>query len=101
VPLSCEPKARLDGDTVTAGAVPVPPRLTDCGLFPALSVICTLAVRLPVAVGEKVTDIVQLALMARLAGQLLVWAKSPALVPPTAIPLIDSAAVPVLVNVTV
>ena len=43
-----------------------------------------LALRLPVAVGAKVTLMVQVALAASvlgLSGQLLVWAKSPALVP--------------------
>jgi len=39
-----------------------------CGLPGALSVMETLAVRLPEAVGENVTEIVQLALAANVAG---------------------------------
>ena len=38
----------------------MPERLTDCGLPLALSVMLTEAVRLPLAVGMKVTLIVQL-----------------------------------------
>src|SRR6266550_3289655 len=75
-----------------------------CGLPLALSVIDTLAARLPLALGVKVALIVQLAPTATvfgLSGQVLVWAKSPALVPPTATLLIVRAAVPLLVTVTV
>ena len=36
VPTPCDPKATVDGDTCTAGAVPVPLRATECGL-PAAS----------------------------------------------------------------
>ena len=61
----------------------------------------TAAVRVPVAVGLKVTLIVQLAPAATELPQVFVWAKSPALVPVTEMPLIVSAALPVLLNVTV
>jgi hypothetical protein len=44
---------------VTAGAVPVPDKLKLCGLAVALSATDTVAFRLPVAVGVKVTAIVQ------------------------------------------
>jgi hypothetical protein len=57
-------------------------------------------VRVPVADGVNVAEIVQLAPAAKLAGQLLLCAKSLAFVPPTAMLLIDSAALPELVNVT-
>ena len=53
---------------------PVPLRATDCGLPEALSVKVRLALRLPVAVGEKVTLMVQEAPAAsvlELLGQLL------------------------------
>jgi hypothetical protein len=43
-------------------AAPVPERLTDCGLFRALSLTIRLPVRVPVPVGVKVTVIVQLLL---------------------------------------
>ena len=66
------PKARLVGERLTTPAVPVPERLTDCGLPLALSVMVTEAVRLPLAVGVKVTLIVQLAPAATELPQVLV-----------------------------
>src|SRR5260221_11184998 len=50
------PKLKLVGLRLTAGAdavVPLPLKATDCGLPDALSVIITLALRLPAAVGGK------------------------------------------------
>ena len=80
---------------------PVPERLTVCGLPVALSVRVTAAVRVPLAVGVKVTLIVQLAPAATLDPQLLVWAKSPALVPVSAMLVMLKAALPVLFRVMV
>ena len=105
VPTRWLPKLRLVGDSETTGAagVPVPVNATFCGLPEALSVIATEALRLPVAVGLKVTLIVQLALAARVAGlmgHVLVCEKSPLLVPVMAILEIDSAAFPPFVSVT-
>ncbi len=40
--------------------MPVPVRLTCCGLSLALSVMMTVPVRVPIAVGEKMTLIAQL-----------------------------------------
>jgi hypothetical protein len=60
VPRDWLPKARLVAARLTAGPVPVPVRLTVCGLPVALSVMLTEAVRLPEAVGVNVTLIVQL-----------------------------------------
>src|SRR5438874_2523489 len=63
----------------------------------------TLALRVPVAVGVKVTLIVQEALAASvlgLMGQLLVWAKSPLLVPLIPMLLMLRAALPLLVSIT-
>jgi hypothetical protein len=65
------------GERLTRGAVPVPVRLTDWVAGLALSVIVTAPVRVPAAVGLKVTLSVQLALAARLEPQVLVWEKSP------------------------
>ena len=59
------------------------------------------AERDPVAVGWKMTEIVQETFGARLAGQLLVWPKSPALVPLIVIPLNARMAPLVLVLVRV
>ena len=61
VPTDWFPKERLVGERPSIGAVPVPERATDWGLPAALSVMLTEAVRLPLAVGVKVTLIVQLA----------------------------------------
>ena len=60
VPTSCEPKARLVGVSVTAGAVPVPDRPSVCGLPVASSTIWTAAARDPVAVGVNVAEMPQL-----------------------------------------
>ena len=65
-----------------------------------MSVITSEALRAPAAVGLKATLMVQLAPAATLEVQLLVWAKSPLLVPANAMPLIVRAAFPVLLNVT-
>ena len=68
VPTDWLPKARLVGERPSTGAVPVaalcvpvPERLTVCGLPRALSVILTEALRLALAEGVNVTLIVQLA----------------------------------------
>jgi hypothetical protein len=53
LPTGCAPKLRDVGERLTA--VPVPLRLTVCGLFAALSLIESVAVRLPAAEGVKVT----------------------------------------------
>ncbi len=75
---------------------PVPLRATLCGEPVALSVIVRLPFRVPVAVGVKVTEIVQLAPAAKLVPHVLVCAKSP----DAAIDVIVRAAVPELVIVT-
>jgi hypothetical protein len=64
LPTNTPLKLRLVGDSVTAGAVPVPLKATLCGLPAALSVTFTVDVRLPVWVGVNTTLIVQLALAA-------------------------------------
>jgi hypothetical protein len=61
VPRLSLPNVRLLRETEATGAVPVPLRLTDCGLSGALSVIVMAAVRAPTAAGEKVTLKLQLA----------------------------------------
>src|SRR5947208_940000 len=99
--------ARLVGLSVTAGAggsVPVPLKTTLCGLPLALSVMFRLAVRLPVAVGVKLTLMVQLAptaIVLGLSGQIFAWPKSLAFVPVIPMLLIISGALPLFVTVTV
>ena len=83
---------------------PVPLRATDCGLLLALSVMETVALRLPLVVGVKVTLMVQFDPAASVldpVGQVVVWAKSPALVPARLMLLMVRAALPLLVSVTV
>ena len=94
------PKLREVGVRLAAGAgalTPLPLSVACCGLPLALSLTLRVPLRVPRAVGVKVRLMVQLALAARLAGQLLVCAKSPLLV----MPLMVSAALPVLVRVSV
>ena len=79
------------GEKLTVDEPPVPVRLAVRGLPVALSVMVTVALRVPAAVGLKVTLMVQLAPTARLVPQVLVEAKSPLLVPVTATLLIASA----------
>jgi hypothetical protein len=64
---------------VCDAAIPVPERPRVCGLLAALSVKVSWPVRVPVAVGVKLTITVQvpLAAMGELETQLLVWLKSP------------------------
>jgi len=81
--------------------VPVPERLTVCGLPLALSLMFSEAVRVPEAEGVKVTLIVQLAPAATELPHVLVCAKSPALVPVTAMLVMLKVALPVLRRVTV
>lgn len=66
-------------------AVPVPVKLTDCGLLVALSVNVKAALLAPVAVGAKATPILQAELAAILDPQVFdVITKSPGFVPVTA-----------------
>ena len=98
------PNASEVGERPTAAPVvldetPLPPRATVCGLPLALSVTETPALRFPVAVGLNAALIVQLVPAARLEPQVWVWVKSPLLVPVMAMPLMLSAAAPVLERV--
>ena len=98
------PKETEVGERLTPGpVVPVPLKLAVCGLPVALSATLRVPLRVPVAVGLNVTLMAQLALAARvegLKGQLLVWAKSPLLVPVMLMLVIVNAELPLLVNVT-
>jgi len=77
------------------GVTAVPLRETVCGLPAALSVIVTVPVTLPVVLGTSVTLMAQFAPAASVAPQVFVSAKFAL----TAIPVIDSGAVPPLVSV--
>jgi len=95
---------KLEVDKLTTGAgalAPVPLRVKECGLPAALSEMVTAAVREPAAVGVNVTVKVQLPLLAATElPQLFNSVKSPMFAPVTLIPVMLSAAVPMLVSVT-
>jgi hypothetical protein len=99
VPTVTFPKLRLVG--VSSAVVPVPLSGTCCGLPAALSVTVRFALRAPVVVGLNVRLTVQLAAAARELPQVVaVSGKSPASAPVTAMLLIVSVVVPMLVRVT-
>jgi hypothetical protein len=93
-------KARLVGVTLPTGALPVPVKLTVCGLLTALSVMLIEAVRLPMAAGLNVTLIVQLPFTATELPHELVTVKSPGFVPMVLILVMVKLETPVLVRVT-
>src|ERR1051326_3731126 len=72
-PMAAVPKSRLAGDSVTTGIeVPVPARAAKFGLPVPLDVTEMAAASLPANEGLKVTVMVQLAFVARLAAHVLV-----------------------------
>ena len=76
--IACHGKGRETGEEPTEDAEPpVPVRLTVWVAGVALSVMVMAPFLLPLAVGLKVTRIVQLAPVATLEPQLLLWEKSP------------------------
>jgi hypothetical protein len=92
------------GEREATGTVPVPERETEGAAPGALLVTLREAVRAPRAVGVKVTLMLQDALTASVldpVGQLSIWAKSPGFVPMSAMLLMLSGSVPVLVTVIV
>ena len=101
VPTFVTGNCNIVGDKFTTGCTPKPLNATVCGLPVALSVILSVPLRWPSAVGENVTVIWQLAPPARLEPHPFVWAKSPGFVPPIEILLIVTALVLVLVKVTI
>ena len=94
------PKFKVEAEVVATEAVPVPVKVTDWGLPGTLSVILIEAVRLPEAVGVNVTLIVQVPFATTVPPHVLVWAKSPALAPVTAMLVMTKLAFPGLVRVT-
>jgi len=85
---------------VKVKSLPVPVRLTLCGLPAALSATFSEAVRVPPVVGLKVTLMEQVAPAVTVDPQLFCWLKSPALAPPILMLETESVAAPVLVSNT-
>jgi hypothetical protein len=101
VPTFCGPKVRLAGERLTTGtATPVPAKLTVCGLPLALSVMVSVALRAPDAVGVNVTWIVQPDPAATLLLQAFVWEKSAEFVPVRPRLVMLSAVFPTLERIT-
>jgi hypothetical protein len=73
VPTVCDGNVKLVGEGVTMTVVPVPDRVTLCGDVDELSVIVMVPGRLPLAVGVKVTLMVQVTPPANVVPQLFVW----------------------------
>src|SRR5581483_2246946 len=98
-----DPAATVPGVHVSEvsvkGMTPVPVSAAVCGDPTALSVIDTMAVRVPAADGLNVTDIEQLLPAATDVPHVLVCAKSLAFIPVTAMLVRERVAVPVLVRV--
>lgn len=90
----------VEAERLVTGPIPEPIRLTVCGLPEALSAIVTEAVRPPMAVGAKVTVMLQLPPAGTEPPQLLDSLKSPAFGPVTVMLVMVKAAVPVLLMVT-
>lgn len=101
VPVFCPVKVRVDVESVATTPVPVPVKLAVCVVpVEELSVTVSMAVRVLMAEGVNVTLIVQVVLLAaRDVPQLLVWPKSPLLVPLSAMLLMVIAPVPVFLRV--
>jgi hypothetical protein len=97
---TCAANVRLAGERVAPGPAPVPVSATVCGLPAALSVMVSVPLRTPGAVGVNVTLIVQLAVGATEVPQLLVSPKSPPFTPLIAILETWSVPLPVFVRVT-
>ena len=102
-PTLAEAKERMVGETLTTGTpTPVPLRATVCTVtvLEALSAMLSEADAAPVAVGWKVTEIVQEALAASDVPQVLVCEKAAALAPVKETLEIVRGAVPVFLSVT-
>ena len=95
-------KVRLVGERLTAGAVPVPVRLTLCGLPVALSVRVTDCGARSTRGGRKGHADRAVGLLPHTElPHVLVWAKSLGLVPVSAMLVMLKAALPVLFRVMV
>jgi hypothetical protein len=101
VPTFWLPNVRLVTERLAVAAVPVPVKLTVCGLPAALSKMLTVAVRVPAAVGVNVMLIVQLPPAATELPQVVVSGKSPGLSPVTIKLVMPKRVLPLFVKLTV
>ena len=96
----CVPKLSDAVERLTTGALPVPVRAIASGLLWRLSVMLTVAVRVPEAAGANCTTIAQLAFCANELPQPFVSEKSPGLAPTILTLFMEKVALPVFVIVT-
>ena len=89
----------VPGDVDREKSIPVPERLTFCGLPAALSTMDSVPVRVPLADGLNVTSSEQFAPAARLAPQVFDCEKSPLSAPVIRMLEMLNVAVPLLVRV--
>ncbi len=101
VAMTCTPNVRDAGRIEATGAMPVPLSKTLWVDTRALSVTTRVPVLAPLAIGLKATWIIQFAPDASVVPQVVVWLKSPGLIPAKAMLEIDIGASPELVSVTV
>ena len=94
-------KARLVGEMLMAGVLPVPLSAAVCGELAALSTKLIAAVSAPAAAGVKVTVTAQEALTASVDPQVLVCENEEAFAPVMLMPETDIEAVPEFVSVTI
>lgn len=97
----CELKFSEVGARLASPWIPVPERLTACGVSAALSLRVMLAVFAPVLVGANLACTKQTAFTAKVVPQEFTKAKSEVLAPVSVMELIVKVAVPLLVTVTV
>ncbi len=88
-------------DTTATGATPVPLSEIVCGLVGSESLIVTAAARSPMALGLKLTLMVQFEPAVRVWPQVVDSIKSPGFSPASIILFIASPTPPVLASVTV
>ena len=94
------PNVKVLEERETAPTVPVPVRLTVWGLPLALSLMLRVAARVPIAVGVKVTLIVQVLPGLTVLQALKLSEKSPGLAHVNVALVIETGTVPVLVTLT-
>ena len=103
VPVFWPAKLSVAGDRLAVTPIPVPNKLTDCGLFAALSVKFNKPLRLPPAEGVNVTltEHVPLGATVTPVQESALLPKSPEFVPPTLMLEMLRPELPLLVSVTV
>jgi hypothetical protein len=101
MPIGVLGNVRLLGERVTTDPVPVPLRVTVCGVLAAVSEMVRVAVAVPGPIGRKLTEIMHSMPSARTEGHVLEVTNQEALVPVRPMLLIERVSRPVFFKVTV